>query len=42
MEVETTPPQPPEVAEAVEGALAEPPREPDPWWKAGIEENIGQ
>ncbi len=40
MDVETQPPQPDPVVEAIAEALAEPPRQPDPWWEAGIREDI--
>ncbi len=42
MDVETSPPQPEEVAEAIRDVLVEPPREADPWWRAGIEEALGE
>lgn len=40
MDVELDPPQPEEVAEAVAAALAAAPKGPDPWWQAGVEENL--
>jgi hypothetical protein len=40
VDVELDPPQPEEVARAVEEALARPQPAPDPWWQAGIEENL--
>ncbi|MFL5928069.1 MAG: hypothetical protein ACJ77E_14165 [Gaiellaceae bacterium] len=44
MDVELSPPQPPEVAAAVAAvlaaALAEPARVPDPWWAQGVEEQL--
>jgi hypothetical protein len=42
MDVELDPPQPKPVAEAVVDALADAPRDPDPWWRAGIDEALGQ
>lgn len=42
MDVELDPPQPEPVAEAVEAALGEAATAPDPWWKAGIDEALGQ
>jgi hypothetical protein len=42
MEVDLTPPQPAEVAEAVASALdAGAEAQADPWWRAGIEESLG-
>ena len=40
MELELTPVQPPEIAEAVADALGTAPPRPDPWWEAGIEEAL--
>jgi hypothetical protein len=40
MDVELSPPQPPEVAAAVAAALAEPAPEPDPWWYQGLQEQL--
>lgn len=44
VDVELTPPQPPEVAAAVAEALAEDAPEahrgPDPWWLQGLEEQL--
>ena len=42
MDVDLDPPQPEPVAEAVAEALATRPGAPDPWWKAGIEEALGE
>ncbi len=42
MEVETSPPQPDEVAAAIRDAIAEPLPEPDPWWRAGLEQALGE
>jgi hypothetical protein len=36
VDVELSPEQPPEVAEAVAAALAGQPPQPDPWWQAGL------
>jgi hypothetical protein len=41
MELETDPSQPAQVVQALAEALEEAPRPPDPWWRAGIEENLG-
>jgi hypothetical protein len=40
MDVETTPAQPEPVLEALAAVLAEAPQGPDPWWEAGIRENL--
>jgi hypothetical protein len=40
VDVETTPPQPDEVTRAILEAVAREGREPDPWWRAGIEESL--
>jgi hypothetical protein len=40
VDVELSPPQPPEVAAAVAEALTEAPAEPDPWWSQGLEEQL--
>lgn len=40
--LELTPEQPPEVAREVEAALAAGDDGPDPWWQAGLEEQLGQ
>jgi len=40
VELELTPEQPPEVAEAVAALLARPEPAPDPWWQAGIDETL--
>jgi hypothetical protein len=42
MEVETSPPQPDEVVRALQDALTEPRSEPDPWWRRGLEEALGE
>ena len=42
MDVETTPPQPDEVMREIAEALAEERPAPDPWWRAGIEEALGE
>jgi hypothetical protein len=42
VDVETVPPQPDEVDGAIAEALAEPELEPDPWWRAGIEEALSE
>jgi hypothetical protein len=41
-DVELTPEQPQPVAEQVAQALAIGPEAPDPWWQAGLEEQLGQ
>jgi hypothetical protein len=41
MEPELDPPQPEPVAQAVAEALTGAERGPDPWWEAGIRENLG-
>lgn len=41
MELDLEPEQPPAVAEALSALLAAEPREPDPWWRAGLEESLG-
>ena len=40
--VELTPEQPPEVAEQVAAALEPVAVGPDPWWQAGLEEQLEQ
>jgi hypothetical protein len=40
VDVELSPPQPPEVAAAVAAALAEAAPEPDPWWLQGLQEQL--
>jgi hypothetical protein len=40
MDVELEPEQPDEVVRAVEELLAERDRDPDPWWKCGLEEAL--
>jgi hypothetical protein len=42
MDVETSPPQPEEVVRALADALDDAPREPDPWWRAGLDEALGE
>jgi hypothetical protein len=44
VDVETSPPQPEEVVRALQAALAEEAKkpEPDPWWRAGLEEALGE
>jgi hypothetical protein len=39
-QVALTPEQAPEVAAEVAAALELGPREPDPWWRAGLEEQF--
>jgi hypothetical protein len=41
-ELELTPEQPPEVVEQIAAALAprDPERGPDPWWQAGLREQL--
>ncbi len=41
-EVELTPEQPPAVAEQVAAVVDAGPRAPDPWWQAGLEEQLEQ
>jgi hypothetical protein len=41
-QLELTPEQPPEVAEQVAAALEPPAGGPDPWWQAGLEEELEQ
>jgi hypothetical protein len=41
-DVELTPEQPEPVAEQVAQALEAGPQGPDPWWQAGLEEQLGQ
>jgi hypothetical protein len=41
-QVELTPEQPPEVAEQVAAALEQAAGGPDPWWQAGLEEQLEQ
>jgi hypothetical protein len=38
--IELTPEQPCEVERAIEGLAVAPPPEPDPWWRAGIDEAL--
>jgi hypothetical protein len=40
VDVELTPEQPEPVAEAIEALVAPTPSEPDPWWRAGLEEAL--
>ena len=40
--VELTPEQPPAVADEVAAALEPGAGGPDPWWQAGLEEQLGQ
>lgn len=40
MELELVPDQPDEVAEAIADLLRDDMRAPDPWWQAGIEEQL--
>jgi hypothetical protein len=42
MDVELDPPQPDPVAEAIAEALTPAADAPDPWWRAGIEEALGE
>ena len=42
MDVETTPEQPEEVVRVLVDALAEPAGEPDPWWRSGLEDALGE
>jgi hypothetical protein len=42
VDVETTPPQPEEVVRAIADALDHAQSGPDPWWRAGIEEALGE
>ena len=41
-QLELTPEQPIDIAEEVAAALEPGPAEPDPWWQAGIDEQLGQ
>jgi hypothetical protein len=40
VELELDPPQPAEVTQAVADALAEPTGGTDPWWRAGVDEQL--
>ncbi|HEY6961760.1 MAG TPA: hypothetical protein VI408_07730 [Gaiellaceae bacterium] len=40
MDVETTPPQPDPVLDAIAETLGETAAAPDPWWQAGVAENL--
>ena len=42
MDVETEPPQPEPVVEAIADALAEAAHEPDPWWQSGLDEALAE
>ena len=39
-DIELVPEQPPEVVAAVEKLLDRPPKRPDPWWRAGLDESL--
>lgn len=39
-DLQLEPEQPPAVADALGDLLAPPPRDPGPWWRAGIEEAL--
>lgn len=40
MDVELTPPQPPQIGAAVAAALDDEAPAPDPWWEAGIRDAL--
>jgi hypothetical protein len=40
MDVEVDPPQPEEVVRALAEAVELPAKGPDPWWQAGVAENL--
>ena len=40
MELELSPEQPEPVADAIETLVAPAPRQPDPWWQAGVAEAL--
>jgi hypothetical protein len=40
MELELDPDQPVEVADAIASALRDDAPAPDPWWRAGVEEQL--
>ena len=40
IDVELTPPQPPEVEAAVAELVGEDTAAPDPWWSAGVEDSL--
>jgi hypothetical protein len=40
--IELVPSQPPPVVDAVAEALAADAMPPDPWWRAGLEENLDE
>jgi hypothetical protein len=42
VDVELDPPQPEPVSEAVAEALEDGRTAPDPWWRAGIDEMLGE
>jgi hypothetical protein len=42
VDVETSPPQPDDVARELGEALAGERPAPDPWWQAGIDEALGE
>jgi hypothetical protein len=39
-ELALTPEQPPEVVRAVAGLVGDAGGRPDPWWRAGVDENL--
>ena len=41
VDLELTPPQAPEIEQAVAAALDDGPPAPDPWWEAGNREALG-
>jgi hypothetical protein len=38
--IELTPEQLPEIAKAIAAAVLPPARDPDPWWRAGVDEAL--
>lgn len=42
MEIETSPPQPDEVVRAIAQVLDDAADEPDPWWRAGVEDALAE
>jgi hypothetical protein len=40
VDVDVRPAQPDEVVRAIEGLLEQQPPAVDPWWRAGVEENL--
>ena len=40
MDVDVSPAQPDEVVEAIERLLEQDPPAVDPWWRAGVDENL--